>query len=242
MLFAKINLKIFYWLYTVFNDNFNKKFRITYLKALIKSYFCKNNPQVQMKTIQKLIIFSLLLSLSSCVSLKRASTFSKCEFRINKVESISLNNKNVKGKNSIADLSMNDISTLLASAVSGPLIMDMTLMVDIKNPNKSTAAMNRIDWILFIDNYEIMNGTSNQKIVLPPDNIVVTVPLEIKSNIKEVISNGGGMALLKMALNLSGVDSDPGRITLKAKPYIQIGSRDIAYPGYISIKTNFTSE
>lgn len=196
-----------------------------------------------MKAIKPVVyIIIIILTFSSCITYKRASTFSKCEFRINKVETITLNKKNVMGKNNIADLSMRDASMLLSSIASGPLIMDLTLLVDIKNPNKSTAAMNRIDWILFIDDYEIMDGTTVEKIVLPPDNKTVTVPLEIRSNLKEVISNGGGIALLKLALNLAGISSDPNRITLKAKPYIQIGSKHLAYPGYISIKTDFTSE
>jgi hypothetical protein len=194
-----------------------------------------------MNNFTKLCCIFAILVLSSCISFKRASTFSKCEFRVNDVERITLNGKSVMEKRQISDLSLNEITTLLSSITSGPLMMDLTLLVDIRNPNKSTAAMNRIDWIMFIDDYKIMTGSTNKKVVLPP-NDVVTVPLEIKSDLKEVITSGGGYALLGLALNLAGISTQINRITLKAKPYITIGSKEIAYPGYISIKTDFTSE
>lgn len=195
-----------------------------------------------MNSFTKLNCIIVLLALSSCITIKEASTFSKCEFRVNDVERISLNGRNVMEKSQISDLSINEITTLLSSIASGPLIMDLTLLVDIKNPNKSTAAMNRIDWIMFIDDYKIMTGSTNRRVVLPPDNAIVTVPLEIKSDLKEVITSGGGYAILGLALNLAGISTQINRITLKAKPYITIGKKEIAYPGYISIKTAFTSE
>ncbi len=195
-----------------------------------------------MKKTAALVFLVIVYTFSSCITLKRASTFSKCEFRVNKVEKIALNGIDVMEKTKISELSRMDVAGLLTSIATGPLNMEMTLMVDIKNPNKSTAAMNRIDWIMMIDDFEIMTGSTMKKVVLPPNDAIVTVPIDIKSDLKQVISSGGGPALLGFALNLTGISSNTSRITFKAKPFIKIGSKDIAYPGYISIRTDFTAE
>ena len=186
-------------------------------------------------------LLALLLFSSSCITYRRASTFSRCEFRINRVESIALNGTSVMGKTNLSDLSLNDASVLLRSVVSGPLNMDLTILIDIKNPNKSKAAMNRIDWILFIDDIEMMTGTTIQRVIIPANNEIHTVPLNATTNIKDLVRGKGASALIGFALNLAGVGRDPSRITIKAKPYIKIGRRDIAYPGYISIRTDFFS-
>ncbi|MBS4012182.1 MAG: hypothetical protein KGZ97_00280 [Bacteroidetes bacterium] len=195
-----------------------------------------------MKKVTILLFIVTMINATSCITIKRASTFSKCEFRVNKVDKITLNGIDVMDKSKISDFSRLDVTSLLTSIATGPLLMDMTLFVDIKNPNKSTAAMNRIDWIMLIDDFEIMTGSTIKKVVLPPNDAIVTVPIEIKSDLKEVISSGGGSALLGLALNLSGISTNVNRVTFKAKPYIKIGSKDIAYPGYINIRTDFTAE
>ena len=183
----------------------------------------------------------LMLFFSSCITYKRASTFSRCEFRINRVESIVLNGISVMGKTKLSELSLNDASVLLRSVVNGPLIMDMTILVDIKNPNKSKAAMNRIDWILLIDDIEMMTGSTIQRVIIPANNEVHTVPLNTTTNIKDLVSGKRASALIGFALNLAGVGRDPSRLTIKAKPFIKVGKRDLAYPGYISIRTDFFS-
>ena len=176
----------------------------------------------------------------SCLQLQQMQNMAKCEFRINKVENIQLASINIQNIKSYQDLSLLDATKITAAVAGGKLPLSLRLNLDVKNPNTTTAAMNKLEWILMIDDIQMLEGISNQKVTIAP-NTTSSLPLDMRFDLKEVLSGESGSTLLNFAFNLADAGGAPTRIMLKAKPTIMVGSFPLTYPGYINIKKDFTS-
>lgn len=183
----------------------------------------------------------VILIASSCSVLKQTSeiaSFTKCEFRIESARNIKLAGVNIQDKHSISDLSIMEGAKIAGVIAGGTLPLTFDLNVSIKNPNQKLAAMNKLDWILIIDDIEMTRGILNQRIEIPASTMI-TFPVAMSLDLMKSLNGKSGNALINFALNLSGTGTRPSRIKLKAKPTIMIGTTPIEYPGYITIKQEF---
>jgi hypothetical protein len=98
-----------------------------------------------------------------------------------------------------------------------------------------------MSWILYIDDIEMTQGVVNQRVEIPPNGGSSVIPVNISVNLMEVLRGESGDALLNFGFNVAGTGDRPTRILMKLKPTIYIGSSEIEYPGYINVKTEFTS-
>jgi len=191
-----------------------------------------------------IIVFGLLLSMVSCGIMEQASQItrlSKCEFRLDRIDNINLAGIDIQNLKSVEDLNIMHMLALTTAVAQKDLPLSFMLDVQAKNPNDGTAAMNKMEWILFIDDIEMTTGTVNNRIEIPSGGGISNIPLQLKFNLMEVLQGKSGDALLNFGFNLAGAGNKPTRILLKVKPTIYIGSSAIEYPGYINVKTEFTS-
>lgn len=188
------------------------------------------------------LLLSFVMITSSCDVLQQVAelqTFSKCKFRLSTIENIRLAGVNVQGKDQFSDFTITEAAKITAALLGGELPLDFRLNVETKNPNAKTAALNKLDWILFIDDIEMTRGTTNQRIEIPANGGVRDLPLHINVDLKEILSGKSKDALLNFGLNLSGQGNRPSRITVKAKPTVYVSGQAVNYPGYITIRNEF---
>ena len=182
---------------------------------------------------------------SSCDVLQQVAemkTFSKCEFQIKNVSNIDLAGINIQNKNKLSDISFLDAAKITAAFSQGKLPLNLILNISVKNPNPATASMNKMDWILFIDDIEMTRGISNQRIQIPANNGVSNLPLQMQADLFKVLSSESGETIVNFGFNLSGNGNRPTRIMIKIKPSVYVGSKIITYPGYITVRNTFTSK
>jgi hypothetical protein len=194
-----------------------------------------------MKKIIYSVFFSLSLIVSACSVLQQTSeiaTFTQCQFRIESARNMKLAGINIQDKHSMSDISLMDMARIGGVLAGGTLPLTFDLNVQIKNPNPGLAAMNKLDWILIIDDIEMTRGILNQRIEIPA-NTVTSFPVAMSLDLMKSLNGKSGDALINFALNLAGTGSRPTRIKLKAKPTIMVGTTLIEYPGYITIRQEF---
>ncbi len=183
----------------------------------------------------------MIVILTSCSALKELISFTKCEFRMKSIESIRLAGVNLEGKSSINDFKLTDMAMLTQHAIRGTLPLDVLLYIEAKNPNQQSAAINKVEWIAYIDDMEMMTGFVNERIVIPANNGVGIIPLHIQFDMKKAAESSAGKAIANLALNLMNIGERESRFTIKIKPTILVGSFTLDYPGYINITKEFTS-
>jgi len=180
----------------------------------------------------------VLLSFASCGVVKQiqqATNFGKCEFKLNDIRDVRLAGVLVQDKNAVTDLNIGDGIRLTAALASGgALPLTFNLNVEAHNPNNQTAGLNKLEWILLIDDIEMINGVNEMPLTIPAQSSVV-IPLSMNIDLRKAMTGKSGQALMNFAFNLSGANGKPTRIKLKAKPTIMFGNLQVAYPGYITI-------
>jgi len=190
------------------------------------------------------LIILLTLILSSCSVFQQTSeiaAFTKCEFRIESARNMKLAGINIQDKHALSDFSIMEMAKIAGIIAGGTLPLTFDLNVQIRNPNPSLAAMNKLDWILIIDDIEMTRGVLNQRVEIPA-NTVISQPVAMSLDLMNSLNGKSGDALINFALNLAGTGSRPTRIKLKARPTILIGTTPIEYPGYITIRQEFGAQ
>jgi hypothetical protein len=183
------------------------------------------------------ILFLFLLT--NCRQLRELQSFAKCDFRVKNVENTTLAGTNVQNVRSLSDLSFAQAARLTTAYASGSLPLDLLLNIEVKNPNPNPASMNSMDWIMLIDDKEIVNGVVNERIAIEPNGGISTLPIRISTDLRKVLSGMSPDEAVKMGLGLSGQNGKPTRITLKVKPSIMVGQTVLRYPGYINVNSEF---
>jgi len=165
----------------------------------------------------------------------------QCQFKIQSVDNIRLagiNVQNIKSKN---ELGLMDVQRLMTAVATGSFPLTFTLNMGAKNPNTSPAGMNAMEWILFIDNIQMVSGRVSQAVTIPANQGSAVIPLSINLDLKKILKGKTADAILNFGLNLAGSGNKPTRFMMKIKPTIMIGQYPLTYPDYISVGTEFTS-
>lgn len=189
-----------------------------------------------------LALIAGMIWFTSCDVLQQVAemaAFTKCQFRLSTVENLSLAGVNIQQKKKLTDLSFTDAAKVTAAFATGNLPLSLTLNVQVKNPNAAQASMNKLDWILLIDGIEMVSGVNQNRVNVPANGGVATLPLKISVDLNKALSGKSKDAILNFGFNLAGVGNQPTRITLKAKPSIVVGNQTLDYPGYLSVENEF---
>jgi len=190
-------------------------------------------------------IFLMITLITGCEILDQArqvAMLSKCEFKLKTVDQLRLAGVNIQQVKKLTDLNMMDAAKITAAAVSGgSLPLNFTLNVEARNPNTATEKNKKPDWILYIDDIQMVSGVNEQRVQIPGNGGTGIIPLSIGIDLKQALKGKSGDAIANFGLNLAGAGNKPSRITLKAKPTIMVGTQAIAYPGYLTIQNEFTS-
>ncbi|MEI6435882.1 MAG: LEA type 2 family protein [Bacteroidota bacterium] len=181
--------------------------------------------------------------LSSCDVAKQAqqvSNLSNCDFRIRSVENINLAGISFQNVTSISDLGIADAARIMAGFASPTFPLSLQLNLEGRNPNPKEAGLNRIEWILFVDEIQLTSGFIDKPFVIPANGSAI-IPVQVALDLKTVLSGKSAEALIKFCLNLAGVGKEPTRFKIKLKPTIMIAGTALTYPGYITVNTSYSS-
>jgi len=192
--------------------------------------------------MKKILVFSLfLLLLSACSALTELSAFKKCEFRLYSFQDPAICGIDVSKRTSWSDFSFMDGQVIAASLLRGALPFDITVNVEVRNPGASTAAVNSIEWLAYIDELEVAGGMLERRVEVPPSGGLAIVPLKIHADLIEYLEGDNPQTMMNFAMNLLGAGDQPSQIVMKIKPSVLIGGQSIPYPGFFTITQEFTS-
>jgi len=197
---------------------------------------------MQKDVFRVLILFFIgVIALPSCKSRDELLTLSKCEFRVVDAENITMGGIPVEGVTGLSDLDPMQLIAMAALAQAGTLPLQMHILVEIRNPNDEVAALNKAEWILIVDGKELTSGVYQERIEVPPHNGLAVASVPVSANLVELLEGDSQEALINLAMNLADIGEQPSKILFKLKPYITVGKKLIAYPGYVDITTTFSS-
>ena len=187
-------------------------------------------------------ILVIVLSLGSCRSFREMRNLTKCQFRIGTVRNIELAGVNIQNVRRFSDLGIRDAARATTALISGNLPLSMLINVEVKNPNKNTAAMNRLEWIAMVDQFQLLNGIVSKRVEVNPNGGVATIPLTVSTNLNQILKSVSQKERLDFGMGITDQNARPTRVALKLKPSIMIGKNSISYPGWFTVKREFASQ
>jgi hypothetical protein len=191
-----------------------------------------------MKKFLLLVSFSLLLS--GCSIISELAALKKCEFRFHSVQEPVLCGIDVSQKRSWSDFSFLEGQAIALQLLKKTLPFDITINVEVRNPGKNMAAVNSIQWIVFLDELQVAQGAVEKRVEVPPSGGTNMIPIRIHTDLIDYLEGDNPRAMLNFALDMVNASDQGSQVTMKIKPSIMIGSQNVQYPDYFVITKEFT--
>lgn len=191
--------------------------------------------------IFRIFVFTGLLTILSCAYMKELTVLKDCEFRVGTLENPVLAGVDISKILNLKDFSIDQTGKITKSFFLGTLPLSFILNVEVKNPNQKNASLNRLEYLAFIDDLQIAAGAVEEHIVIPSGGGIATIPVKVETDVLDLLKKEPMNTILNYALNLADDGNRPVRVNIKIKPWIQIGSVDREYPGYITVTQDFAS-
>ena len=169
---------------------------------------------------------------------RQLSAFTRCEFRLVSVENQTLAGIRIAGKRSPRDFGLRDAARFGTAVAGGALPLAFTLNVEVRNPNAGAAAMNRMAWILLIDDIEMTRGEVEARVEVPP-NGTAPLPLAMEVDLRQVMTGQSLDAMVNLAFNVAGEGTRPTRVSLRVRPSIMVAGQSMDFPDYITVTAEY---
>ena len=191
-----------------------------------------------MSKIKRIILIVLVaLGLSSCdvlLQMAQMASFANCTFDFDSVNDIEMLGMSLNKGMTKSDLGVGQLLLLTKAIMNKSLPVTFNVNLDVKNPNSTAAAMTKMDYILTLNDKQVIATTMDKSINVPANaSNVVTIP--ITTDLFQLFSGESADAIVNLAFKLAGASSDPVNVGIKLKPYINVGGQQLAYPDYISL-------
>jgi len=192
--------------------------------------------------MRKLLIYtSILLLIPGCSILTELTAFTKCEFSFHSAQNPSVCGINVTNRSSFSDFSFLDGQKIAGNLLNGTLPFAITANVEVVNPGATTAAVNSIEWIAFIDDIQVAQGALADRVEVAPGGGKSMIPIRIQTDLFDYLEGDNPRTMINFALNLVDAGNQPTRLSMKIKPSVMIGGQSVYYPGFFTLTQEFSS-
>ena len=187
------------------------------------------------KILFLLSIPALCLSLlTGCSSVQGVKNFSNCQFNYKDVTNIRLASIDVSHIRSPKDLSYVDLLQLIPAFKDKSLGMNMNVNINVTNPNPDEAKLEGVDYIVWVDEREVLTGNMDKKISIGANQTeVLSLPVSI--NLLNMATFSTMDALLEFAIGLAADNPDASRMKVSLKPYFNVGKKKMKMPFYVTV-------
>lgn len=192
-----------------------------------------------MKKLLFLIIIPLLLP--GCAILTELTSFSKCEFSLHSMTDPVIGGVKAEGKASISDFTFFEVQNVAAQILKGTLPFSIDVNVEAMNPGPSTAAVNSLEWIAIIDEVQVAAGKVDERVEVAPSGGRAVIPVPVNIDLFDLLKGDTPKTMINFIMSLYGMGDNTSELTMKIKPGVLIGGKNVVYPDYFTITKEFTA-
>ena len=191
-------------------------------------------------------VFSLVLLFFltnlSCSAYETIVNISRLKFKLGNVNSFKISGVDLSNKSGIEELTPTEILKISSSFAGGNLPASFILNIEAKNPNDGTggfsstnATLKSFPWRLLIEDKETVSGNINELETIPGTGEIANLPIQVNTDLLKFFKEKGYESILKLALNIGGINRSASNLTLYAQPTVTTSLGDIRYPEEIRI-------
>lgn len=193
------------------------------------------------------IVLALPLLFSQCgvnKQISQAKTLGDCRYSIASADSVYLAGTDVRQFKKLEDINPARFPRLAAGLLTRNIPLDARINLDIVNPTNKLAGINQLEYRIVLAGQELFTGFLNQRIEVQPGGGKATVPVRLNANAYQLFTDPKTRdAFMQLVQNLSGAaDAQPSKLTIRIKPTLDLGGKQVNYPGYITINQDVTNK
>jgi hypothetical protein len=189
-----------------------------------------------------ILVLSLVVFIAGCGVMQTIANFKKLQFKIDSANELTLGGIDISHVTKLEDFNATHIAALYKIIFDQKIPLSFTLNIAAKNPNEgsdgTTAAditLKSMPFTLYIDENEYLTANIKQPVVVPAQNEVTIIPIQVDLDLWEWVKGNNFNNTLKPILALGGVKGITTHLKLTTKPVIGTPIGDIEYPGTITI-------
>lgn len=196
-----------------------------------------------MKNKSLYLIF--LIFLSSCTinrQVKEIKTLEKCIFSLGEIENLQVSNTDINKIIQSGEINLARLPSLALGYLSRSIPLHAKFKLDIDNPTPDKAAINQFDYVISINDYQLIEGTMDQAVEIPAGE-QRSVPLDFTINIYDFLANESIRNDIQDFIRSSkNKETQEAQLIIKIKPSLLIGNKLVKYPSFINIKKELSNE
>ncbi|HTN68278.1 MAG TPA: LEA type 2 family protein [Dysgonamonadaceae bacterium] len=184
-----------------------------------------------------LIIFSAVLLMYGCDVVKQfggAYNLSQCKYDYNSIDNIQIAGVNIGQGKSLSIANIATLSTILAGGNLQNIPFNMTLNLDVLNPNEAPAYLNGLDYMIELNDMEFANGKLDTPLRIEGGETSL-LPLSIGLDLRNLINRYSQDKVASEMSRFLGVSAGQTKVTVKLWPKILVGDVPITSPTYIPV-------
>ncbi|WP_080240597.1 hypothetical protein [Spirosoma rigui] len=193
------------------------------------------------------LVLAIPLLFSQCgvnKQISQAKTLGDCRYTIASADSVYLAGVDVRQFKKLEDINPARFPRLAAGLLTRNVPLDARINLDIVNPTNKLAGINQLEYRILLAGQELFTGFLNQRIEVQPGGGKTTVPVRLNANAYQLFTDPKTRdAFGQLVQNLSGAaDTQPSKLTIRIKPTLDLGGKQVNYPGYITINQDVTNK
>lgn len=182
----------------------------------------------------KYLFAVLALVAVGCTSVTGLKNFTDCKFNFKSVSNVKIASIDISDKQSLKKLKITDMARLITAYAEKEIMLDMDINMNVHNPNEEVAQLDGMDYIVWIDDQEMLDGTMTEKIRIEA-NQDGEFSLPVKLNLYDAIKDQKLEPMAEFAFGLATNNADASRVKVSIKPFFTFGDKTVKFPSYVTI-------
>jgi hypothetical protein len=198
--------------------------------------------------MRRKIIFGLTIIVlmgSSCVrQVNQMRRFGDCEFKYISTDSVVLAGIPMTKYSILDNLSLLNLKTILNMFVKGEAPLKFKIYLQAKNNRRMKAAINQMDWELYIEDIKAIEGVNTQRVVVPGRDST-TFAVDMKMDVIKTLRIDNFNSMTDLMYSLLDVKKTgkkpvkPLRVKLMVRPSFKVGKKTYQYPRFIAVLKDY---
>ena len=144
---------------------------------------------------------SILTGCSVTQQAEQVYNLVNCDFRIRSVENINLAGINIQNTSDLKNLGMADIGRIMSALTKPTFPLTFRMNIDGQKPESAPAGLNRLDYIVYIDEIQMTSGVLENSVTIPPNNGIITIPIDMNVDLKKILQGKSMDAIVNFGFN-----------------------------------------
>lgn len=189
-----------------------------------------------MRYKQLICLLTFLMTITGCDEVKKAANLADCKFAYNDITQVVVADVDI---DNIDAVGMAKLITLMGQQ-DAVIPMTCNLLIDVTNPNESTAAVSELKYNLSLDGIHFVSGSKKEAVsIAAGEKKTVTLPLSVANLALMLEDEASQEALNNLVKNFMGMGSKASKFQLDIMPTITIAGIPFDSPAYIPVTFSF---